>query len=309
MSTNVTATGQGKLIVFGEHAVVYGRPAVACSLPTGARATLQRASRSRWLIEHPNGRIDADADILKAGNLLLEPFGLCADELDIRIEMSIPLGAGLGSSAAMAVAVARGAARLLDLNEADTEQRVSRAVVASESVFHGKASGIDQQAAMGSGFFTFHKSDSGPVAETLEVDAHRWVVARVAPSKSTAAMVQSVADRRERLPGLMESLFDDFALLSELGAQALTEGAWDVVGELMNINQGLLNAIGVSSPILEAACTAANRSGALGAKITGAGGGGCILALAQDDDDRLVDALGEYGDVFEFTLAGRNSTT
>lgn len=303
MTASERAHGRGKLIVFGEHGVVYGHPAVACGLPRGARATLSFSSDPSWSLSDPNQTITVDDDVRRAGRQLLSRFDLRPEQLCIDIELAIPIGAGLGSSAAMAVALARAAAKLCDLDDAVRRKAVSEGVAASEAVFHGNASGIDQRAATKGGFFAFEKGQNRPRVTALDVSPHRWIVARVAPSKSTSAMVESVADLRRRRPEIIDSIFDDFARVAVAGQQALEAGRWDVVGELMDINQGLLGAIGVSTPALERGCADARDAGAHGAKLTGAGGGGCIVALVDDTDARAVeDALSDHGPVFSFIL-------
>ncbi len=303
MSDPSTAVGRGKLILFGEHAVVFGHPAVACSLPGGASATISRSGDPSWSIRHPGGLIESDDDVRRAARRLLAEFDLRPEQLQVDIELTIPVGAGLGSSAAMAVAVARAAAVLQQLDRDLAEAKIDAAVAASETVFHGTPSGIDQQAAMGGGFFSFQKSKPTPSTTPLDVPPGRWLVARVAPSASTAQMVESVASLRRRQPEILDSLLCEFASLTRAGTRALESGSWDEVGELMDLNQGLLNAIGVSTPELESACSAARTAGAYGAKLTGSGGGGCIVALV--DEHNLSDVqktLQRQGDVYSFSL-------
>lgn len=295
--------GRGKLIVFGEHAVVYGQRAVACSLPEGARASLRRSASPQWSITHPGGTLEIDEYVRRALQAIFDTFDLSSAEHTVDAELTIPVGAGLGSSAALAVAVARAAADIVGIDDDTARGRIDEAVAASEAVFHGTASGIDQTAAMGAGFFAYSKSHGWPEISSLDVPEHRWIIARVAPSASTARMVKSVADLHRRRPEWIDPLFERFDAIARAGCEALEAGRWRDVGTLMNLNHGLLNAIGVSTPALEAACHTARDAGANGAKLTGAGGGGCIIALADDEHGPDVEAaLAEEGDVYSFTL-------
>jgi len=305
-SSTATARGRGKLIVFGEHAVVYSRPAVACSLDGGVTARLSRAGSPSFQMQTINGPLSVDDRVREAADRLFSTFELAPQQLTIEVEVDIPLGAGLGSSAAMATAMARAAADLRGLKGNQRREAVDDAVAASEAVFHGTPSGIDQRAAVGEGFFTFEKSDDGPRFASLDVPSQTWLVAKVASSSSTAKMVEAVRQRRNRHPELVDGLLDDFGAIARRGAQALIDSDWSTAGELMNLNQGLLNAIGVSTDALDTACHAARDAGARGAKLTGAGGGGCIVALPPAEDiDTVQAALGDYGDVYRFRLPSR----
>ncbi len=297
--------GQGKTILFGEHAVVYGCPALACALDRGAVATVTAAEHRPLRISHPHGVIDDSPELQTALDALFAVFDARADQWSIDITIDIPVGVGLGSSAAMAVAVARALADAMDLDGEDTSQRIARAAAASEAAVHGTPSGIDQTAAMGEGLFLFQRPADGeaPRITPLKSAPSSWVIARVAPPSSTANMVAGVAALHHAQPQLCDKLFEAIADLTHRGARALTDHRLDEVGQLMNLNQGLLNALGTSTPRLEEACQRARDAGALGAKLTGAGGGGCIIALAAPDHiSSIVQALEPMGDVFNAGL-------
>lgn len=302
MRAQATGRGDAKLIVFGEHSVVYGRPAVAAGLPSGAEATVRRSDDPGLTIDHPGGRLPVDDQLEVAADALLSVFDVDPDRLAIHVDIQIPVGVGLGSSAALATAISRALARLTGLRGREANATVEEAVAASETVFHGSPSGIDQCAAIDGRFFSFSPNDNQPVTR-LDVPATTWVVARVGPPSSTAEMVASVRQLRARKRQFIESLFDDVADLTRRGIRALEAGDWKTVGEAMNRNQRLLKKLDVSTPDLDVACRAARDAGALGAKLTGAGGGGCIVALPPADDiDAVGRALQDHGEVFRFEL-------
>ncbi len=304
---SATARGHGKLIVFGEHSVVYQRTAVACSLAGGVRANLSTMGSPSFHLQTINGALEVDERVRQAADRLFSTFQLDPKQLTIDVQVDIPLGVGLGSSAAMATAMAKAAADLKGLEGAAQRAAVDKAVSASEAVFHGTPSGIDQRAARGEGFFAFRSNGEGPRFQPLDVPSNTWLVARVAPASSTARMVQSVRRLRDGHPRLIEGLLDEFGAVADAGAEALADGDWPRVGELMNINQGLLSALGVSTEVLERACYAARDAGALGAKLTGAGGGGCIVALPDADNvEDVKQALEPLGDVYRHDLPGQS---
>ncbi|TXD33958.1 mevalonate kinase [Lujinxingia vulgaris] len=273
--------GRGKLILFGEHAVVHGYAAVACGLPLGAVACVRHGRSEAFRVDHPAGSFLAEGKVLEAARGIVERFGLTLEALDGHVRLEVPVGAGMGSSAALAVALARAAHKLSGRGDAKT---VEEAVSFAEGLFHGRASGIDQSAALGGGVFAFKRDAAGgpPTLEPVRAPTLRLVVAQVAPSASTAEMVAGVSALAERRRATA-AVFEAIGQVAAEGRQALEAGDLQAVGEYMNINQGLLAALGVSIPAIDEACHLARGAGALGAKLTGAGGGGCVVALGPDE--------------------------
>lgn len=304
--------GSGKLILFGEHAVVYGTPAIVAGLPRGAEATVEPAEGEEGrlrLLQSSGDDADgaepaeiSDPTVKAAFRAVLEVFeDLLEGPVDATVEMDIPVGVGLGSSASFGTALARAMA---DLTGA--EDRVKKAVRAAEEVFHGNPSGIDQLAAMEGGLHFFRRGEKGMEAAPVEAPTFRVAVCVAGPASSTAAMVQKVADRRSRetdLVGHVERLIGD---ITRAASNSLTEGDWQRVGELMDINHGALVSLGVSTDELEQARYIAMRAGAAGAKLTGAGGGGCVVAIIPEDVGHgVVEAWSKAGlEAFEVEIGG-----
>ena len=283
----MTSVGFGKIILLGEHAVVYGYPALAAALdrgvtmapvPTPAGGTFRLELRA-WNVavaagdDHPVARsLCAIADDLDAGRPAMSLVG----------DAQLPPGAGLGSSAALAVAIAR--AMLTYLKRPPDAATVTRAAGASETLVHGRPSGVDVALAIAGGTGVFRRSSG--LAPLAQVPPLRVLVGPSGIPRSTATMVQRVAD-------VTGGLADDARLrelggLTDTGTIALLASDLPALGAAMNRAHELLSALGVSTPQLDVLCKTARLSGAHGAKLTGAGGGGAIIAIAPRDREAAV---------------------
>ena len=213
---------------------------------------------------------------------ILERMG--ASGLGVRLDSDLPLGAGLGSSAAMAAAIAGAvaAARGLDFT-------VARAgAEAAELVAHGTPSGIDLGAAWSGEVGRFERATGWT---TLHL-AHPVTVCvgLTGRSRDTRRQVDAVRRLRDQTPVAARAL-DLLGETAAAGEQALSAGDVAELGRLMDVAQGLLAALGVSSAELEAMVHAARAAGAIGAKLTGAGGGGAVIALPPAGDAAAAAAI------------------
>jgi mevalonate kinase len=287
--------GHGKLILLGEHAVVFGQPALAAGIPKGVRAT---ASAGSGRVQVPAWGIDARAGdgspVGTAAARLLERLG--ARDLDFVLEADIPSRAGLGSSAAMAVALARAARP----DAAPTD--VLAAVAESESIFHGTPSGIDASVALHGGVGCFRMADGWrpvPVQRRIKV-----CVGLTGKPRDTRAQVEAVGRLHARIPAARR-IVELLGEISEAGRAAVGDGDIDGLGRLFDMAHGLLAALRVSSPELDALVHAARASGAIGAKLTGAGGGGAVIAIAPSHTkDVLARWRGMGFEAFETVVGG-----
>ena len=291
---NLPARGRaaGKVILLGEHAVVYGRPALAAGLARGLEAEVVADASGPRLVSDQSAVAD-DARPIRLVAEAAGALGLSADAVAVRIRSELPPGAGLGSSAALCVAVLRAfaaaAGRRLALAE---ELALGRRL---EAIFHGHPSGIDPAAAaLGEKCFRFVRGEPPDVTPLTAGRPVPLVIALGARPRSTGAAVQGLRARWEADRARHERLFDDVAAVVDEGTRAVAVGDRVALGRAFDRNQELLAALGVSAPEVDALVVAARGAGALGAKLTGGGAGGAVLAVAHDPA-ALATALAERG--------------
>lgn len=275
--------GCGKVILLGEHAVVYGTPALAAGIRRGVWARALEAEAPALKVE-PWGVTLApgdDEDLARAFVAVLEahPRGPLPP-LCVEAEVELPAGAGLGCSAALGVAVIRALDRAVGHEASDAE--VAERTFAWERVFHGNPSGVDNTMAAHGGVALYRKGEPlepVPLRQPLTL-----VIGDSGEPSSTREMVEGVARQRERDPARFDKNLDAIASLVQNARLAIEAGDLYGLGQLMNLNQALLSSLMLSNSSLEEMCAAAREAGAEGAKLTGAGGGGCMIALARDGE-------------------------
>jgi len=289
------ASAPAKAILVGEHFVVAGCPAIAVAVDVRARAEARLLAEEGVVEvssrELGSGTFGAQADprsplypVYAAARAVLARAHLNLG-LEVRVESDIPPGAGMGSSAAVAVATVAATASLLGLRLSLEE--VSSLAYEAEVVVHGRPSGIDNTVSTYGGAIYYRRGE-GFVRLEADLEPVRIVLADSGIPRSTGEMVSKVLALKSRHQGVVDRIYDAAARLVEAARDAIERGDYETLGELMNINHGLLSALGVSNAKLEELVYAARAAGALGAKITGAGGGGMVLALAWKEDAEEV---------------------
>ena len=291
--------GHGKVILLGEHAVVYGSPALVGALDIGVEVEARRDDRDDVVLELDDAGVKSivsgsDSEVGRALQILVEGLPISQLGASLTVRSGIPLRAGLGSSAALAVAIIRALSKLGGL--APTNAEVAALANRSEAVFHGRPSGVDAAAATYGSLLIFRKTDV-PRAITPAKPV-RLVLAMVEPAPSTHEMVARVKDFLENDPETGRDQLAEIGQLVLRAKAALECGDLSLFGRLIDSNQTCLRAMGVSTPRIDAACRAARKAGALGAKLTGAGGGGVVLALAPEHEAEVCLALEQTGATF-----------
>ena len=291
MSTRVSASACGKIILFGEHAVVYGRPAIAVPV-TQVQATAAVESSEHGLIieapdvEHPAavGLADPIDPLASIVQLTLEHLNCPLPDLRLTIRSTIPVASGLGSGAAVSTAIVRALAQWAGARLDPAE--VNALVYEVEKLHHGTPSGIDNTVIVyqqpvyfvrGEPIQTFH------VARPFTV-----VIGNTGIASPTKVTVGDVRTGWEKDRARYEAWFNRIGAIARQAQAAIESGAIDRLGPLMDQNQVLLRDLDVSSVELERLIFDAKQAGASGAKLVGGGRGGNMIALV---DERTVETV------------------
>lgn len=304
----------GKVILLGEHAVVYGHPAVACALDRGVHVRVL-ADPAGPVLRAPhwglNTPLSTSADVGPLGVALERVRLAVAPQLRavaLEAQDVLPLGSGLGSSAALTVAAARALADAAGVSLSTAQ--LTDAVHAAEQVFHGNPSGVDQATVIDGGVLRFQRMDPPPHrVEAVAMPAPLTVVvALMRPHLGTRAAVEALGRLRTSQPRTVNLLMEELGALAQDGVAALGQGQWTTLGQLMDLAHGILHALGVSSNDLDALVRSGRELGALGAKLTGAGVGGAVVMCTDGDPvgvHRLVVGLrGQGAQAFSAVVGG-----
>jgi hydroxymethylglutaryl-CoA reductase len=296
----------GKVILLGEHAVVYGRPALALPIPLAVEAVVRRGGDGvnlvipRWGLEQKvRSPGSQGVNGILAG--MLETLGLAEQAMTIEVIPHVPRAMGLGGSSALAVAIIRALDRAFNLTLSNGQ--INDLAFECEKVAHGTPSGIDNTIATYGVPLLFQRGtaeNSGNVTpatfEELKLrEPVPLVIGMTGKESLTAKTVARVRHAWENHQARYEDIFDQIAALTRAGVDALRDGQFQELGELMNLCQGYLNALQLSTPELEELVHIAREQGALGAKLTGGGGGGSMIALCPDRQDAVAAAMERVG--------------
>jgi len=304
--------GFGKVILFNEHFVVHGIPAIASAIGAKTTALVERNAGSGVELKDERPEIPG----YKA-----EKFEQQKESLDIMLKFmkidtqrnhyTITLGgdliaaSGVGASAASCAAIARAFSDELGLNFSD--EKVNESAYEGEKGYHGTPSGIDNTAATYGGLIWYRREGSSQLMERMRLQKPVEIVmgntGRVADTK---VVVAGVRERKEREPEKYGRLFQEADQLVREARKQLEQFNLEKVGAYMNENHRLLQEIGVSSPELDALVKLARDTGAVGAKLTGTGRGGYMVALTpgRELQDRVANEIDRHGSQALCTLIG-----
>ncbi|TNF87749.1 MAG: hydroxymethylglutaryl-CoA reductase, degradative, partial [Gammaproteobacteria bacterium] len=284
----------GKIILLGEHAVVYGRPAIALPIPLAVEALVRKGGNGidlvipRWGLEQKvkSGSGQGLSGIL---HYILEQLELAKESMTIEVIPHVPRAMGLGGSSALAVAIIRAVDVAFGLSLSN--ERINRLAYECEKAAHGTPSGIDNTIATYGTPLLYQRNttqDSEEGAADARFDSIKLaeplplVIGITGRESLTANTVARVRQAWETHQARYDGIFDQIAALTRAGVDALRDGHFQELGELMNLCHGYLNALQLSTPELEELVHIARANGALGAKLTGGGGGGSMIALCPD---------------------------
>jgi len=300
----IEASAPSKVIIVGEHFVVKGQPAIAAALDVRSKARIEENLKG-IIIRSINLNFEVMIPMELSGSLPkeVEPFRRILKTMSerygklrpakITLESEIPVGSGMGSSASTFAAFTAAYSRYLGVELSLDE--VNEIVYEAECVVHSKPSGIDNTIVTYGGVIAYRKGE-GFLRLNVKINQdYAWLVADTGVRRSTGDLVRRVLDLYDKYEEVLMPLYHAAGHLAIEAAKALEQGDYEKLGELMNINQGMLEAIGVSTLQISEIVYKAKEAGALGAKLTGAGGGGAVLILAKRGDlNEVEEAIKPY---------------
>lgn len=292
-----------KIILLGEHAVVYGCPAIAVPVsslrvtasvvynqPSGLGLRIVAGGQNQTAPVEIIWTETRDDAIARAVRLFLDALDAAAPDVTISLDSQIPVASGLGSGAAITAALGRGLAAAVNKELPDSV--LNDVVYEVEKMYHGTPSGIDNTVIVYERPVYFVR---GKPIETLIIGAPlEFLVADTGQSALTRVAVADVRRLYDAAPEHTQGLFDAIAALVKRARQSIEEGDAHALGLLMNENHRLLQQLTVSSPQLDRLVQVALDAGALGAKLSGGGRGGNMVALVAAESSRKVGQALDY---------------
>ena len=297
----IKAFAPGKIILFGEHTVVYKKPAIAVAIDRGVNVELiprndnitvkldliDYYKKSQLVNKKLNYKIDSQKKMIT--DYIYEVINLFEFEkgFDLTVDIKMYLGAGLGSSAAVTVSTLKAVS--LYVNKQIDKKTIAQTAREIEIKIQGAASPIDtSMSTYGGIIFIDENSKLNRIDFNMKLPL---IVSNCEISGNTGKLVESVRLKYEKYPTIVGNIFKAMEQIAIDAKVALEKGNSELIGDLMNINQGLLDAIGVNTTELSDMVYKAREYGAKGSKLTGSGGGGCIIAYTPENSDEIYKQL------------------
>jgi mevalonate kinase len=294
--------GFGKVILFNEHFVVYGIPAIVSAISKYTRAKVEPIEKSGWTIvdnrkatpSYKEDKLEQQKDSI---NRMIKKMGLDLSKngVSITLEGNLYAASGIGASAASCVAIARALSQHFELNFSNDE--INEFAYEGEKGYHGTPSGIDNTASTFGGLIWFEKAEEKIMDKINLQNPVEIVIGNTGKVANTTTAVAGVRERKEKYPERYKEIFDRAENIAYLARDAFQDEDYKELGKLMNENHKLLQQIEVSSRELDFLVKLARDQGAYGAKLTGGGLGGNVIALTPGKDlqERIANAFEKEG--------------
>ena len=312
------ASAPAKTILFGEHSVVYGEPAIAGAVNKRAVVKIRPSKSDKSILKSYDLNFEAELDtenkkyVLKKGKpgiirYILEALSKVHNHSPIEILLSsnIPIGSGLGSSAAVTVATLAALYRYHNIRF--NKKSLAHDAHMVEEAVQGIASPLDTLVSTYGGLVYLSRNKN--LDHFKVIFNAPFVVGYTNKHGNTGKMVKDVRLLKNRNPKVINNVISSMGQLTNYAKQAILERDFDKIGELMNINQGFLDVLGVNTFEFSRMVYRARECGAIGSKITGAGGGGSIIALCPNNIDQVAEGISKEDNVLKirFTRKGVSS--
>lgn len=293
----VTASAPGKLMLLGEHAVVYGCPCIVTAVDLRVKVTIEFINNNEIIINSPNSvrnitlselqqphKYPRDTAFVEAAVENFFSSNNVRSGLNIKTE-GPKTSYGLGSSSAVTAATIESLSKLFGLNL--PKKQVFEQSYAAVLAVQGKGSGFDVASAIYGG--TIYYKNGGEIIEEMEPIKLPIIIGYTGEKVSTINLIDHVAHLRSKHRTIIDGVFSVITETVNSAKLKLLNREWEDFGELININQGLLDSLGVNTEKIAKLIWSARSSGAFGAKISGAGGGDCIYVVIDPNKEKGIE--------------------
>jgi mevalonate kinase len=293
----IKASAPAKCIITGEHSVVYGAPALVIALDMRAYAQVEFNDKKQIYIHtkqfDKDIRLPLETNKIESINEIFKPIFISAIKtmnainektgLKITINSDIPPSSGLGSSAAVSVATIEAVSGFFNKKLSDKD--IIEISLKSEKIVHGTPSGIDNAISVNGGGIIYEK---GVITQIKNLREIPLIIGDTLVKRNTGVLVRKVRENYNKHPKIFQKIIETIGQLTLEARESFENYQLEKLGELMNINQELLVIMGVSTDSLEKLIRISKEAGAYGAKLTGAGGGGCMVAVSEQSKRNFI---------------------